>query len=68
MKIKDMAYGEIQFWIDKVEALKESGFTKQAWCDIGHELMAKHGLTEAVAVRLLHGDIEGAIKLQEVEA
>lgn len=65
MKVKDMPYGEISYWIGKFEELKSNGFTKKEWCDLGHELMQKHGLSEKVAVRLLHGDIEGAMKLEE---
>jgi hypothetical protein len=68
MKVKDMPFGEISYWTGRIEELKEAGFTKKAWCEIGHELMEKHGLSERVAVRLLHGNIEGAIALQEQEA
>lgn len=64
MKVKEMPYGEIKYWMDKVEELKEAEFTKKGWCDIGHALMAKHGISERVAVRLLQGDIESAIALE----
>jgi DNA-binding Lrp family transcriptional regulator len=67
MKVKDMPYGEISYWINRVDELKKDGFTKREWCNLGHELMQKHGLSEKVAVRLLHGRIEEAVKLEEFE-
>lgn len=69
MKVKDMPYGEISYWTNRVDELKTSGsFTKKAWCDIGHELMEKHGLSEKVAVRIMHGDIKGAMEVEEGES
>jgi len=68
MKVKDMPYGEISYWIDRVEQLKETGFTKKAWCEIGHELMEKHDLTERVAVSLMQGRIDEAVALESAQA
>jgi hypothetical protein len=65
MKVKDMPYSEIIYWNNRLEELKKGRFTKKDWCDLGHELMQKHDLSEQVAVRILHGDIEGAMKLEE---
>lgn len=67
MKVKDMTYGEISYWINRVDELKKIGFTKKAWCEIGHELMEKHGLSEKVAVRLMQGDIELAMSIEAAE-
>lgn len=64
MKVRDMPYGEINYWMNRIEELKTTGFTKKAWCEIGHELMEKHGLTEKVAVRILHGRIDEAMALE----
>ncbi len=69
LKVKDMPYSELSYWTNRVEELKNGSapFTKKAFCDIGHELMEKHGLSERVAVRVLHGDYDEAIRLEAEE-
>jgi len=69
MKVKDMPYSELSYWTNKIEELKEgvAPFTKAAWCAVGKELMEKHGLSERVAVRILHGDYEEAIRIEAEE-
>lgn len=68
MKAREMPYSELAYWEGRVEALKESGsFTKQAWCDIGKELREKHGVSERVAVRIMHGTFSEAIDIEREE-
>lgn len=67
MKIEDMPHKEIKYWMNRFKRLKSSGFTKQGWCDLGHELMNKHNISERAAVRLLQGDIDAAIDIQNRE-
>ena len=58
MRKEELTIEEVMYWQDRYEKLKKSGkFTKQAWCDLGHELMEKHSLSEQDAVLVLHGKV-----------
>ena len=53
MKKEDLTVEELNYWQDRMEQLREKGFTKKEWCDLGHEIMEKHGLSQNDALSIL---------------
>ena len=67
MSVRSLTMEEWNYWQNRFEELKKNGFTKQKWCDLGHELMKKHNLSEKVAVKVLHDDYDGAVNIELLE-
>lgn len=65
MKIANIPYGELVSWTKRVKEMHKKGFTKQDWCDLGKEFMQKYNVSERIAVRVLQGNIDEAIRIQE---